>query len=192
MTIFEQYVQAMNDLVALFAAFRSRKEAPILKTFLEFKLDPQNSMEFFQTIRSMSDPEICAMLELPLPGMVRMMCPHLSADDAYSLSVALHQLTQELRKVTDQGEAGALALAQIAGQMGGAVLASDARWLDGTANDINPDQVALLVLDSRRRNIYVQGLTADEGSMGRVVDAVDTATRAASNLIYAYLQTNNL
>ncbi|HEX5139737.1 MAG TPA: hypothetical protein VFX19_02230, partial [Dehalococcoidia bacterium] len=163
-----------------------------LKTFLEFKLDPQNSMEFFQTIRSMSDPEICAMLELPLPGMVRMMCPHLSADDAYSLSVALHQLTQELRKVTDQGEAGALALAQIAGQMGGAVLASDARWLDGSSNDINPDQVALLVLDSRRRNIYVQGLTADEGSMGRVVDAVDTATRAASNLIYAYLQTNNL
>jgi hypothetical protein len=192
MTIFEQYVQAMNDLVALFAAFRSRKEAPILKTFLEFKLDHQNSMEFFQTIRSLSDPELCAMLDLPLPGMVRMMCPHLGVDDAYSLSVAIHQLTQELRKVTDQGEAGALALAQIAGQMGGAVLASDARWLDGAVNEINPDQVALLVLDSRRRNIYVQGLTADEGSMGRVVDAVDTATRAASNLIYAYLQTNDL
>ena len=37
-----------------------------------------------------------------------------------------------------------------------------------------------------------KGLTADEASMGQVIDMIDTATRAASNLIYAYLQTNNL
>ena len=41
--------------------------------------------------------------------------------------MAIHHLTQDLRKVTDHGEAGALALAQMAGQVGGAVIASDAK-----------------------------------------------------------------
>ena len=50
----------------------------------------------------------------------------------------------------------------------------------------------MLVLDSKRRSIYVQGLTADESAMGQVVDAIDSATRAASNLIFAYLQTHDL
>ena len=39
MSIFEQYVSAMNDLAGLFTAFRNRSTAPILKSFLEFRLD---------------------------------------------------------------------------------------------------------------------------------------------------------
>ena len=49
----------------------------------------------------------------------------------------------------------------------------------------------MLVLDSKQRAVLVQGLTADESAMGQVVDAIDTATRAASNLIYAYLELSN-
>ena len=191
MTIFEQYVQAMSDLAGLFLAFRNRDQAPIMKTFLEFRLDSSRALDFFEAVRTVSDPEILAALDLPHPALVSSTCPHLHAEDAYSVSVAIHHLLQDLRKATDQGEAGALALAQMAGQVGGAVLASDTKWLDG-GGDLTPDQVALLVLDSKRRNIYVQGLTADEGAMGSVVNAVDTATRAASNLIFAYLQTKDL
>jgi hypothetical protein len=124
--------------------------------------------------------------------MVEMQCPHLNKEDAYSVSVAFHHLMQDLRKVTDQGELAALALAQFAGQSGAAVLANDARWLQDAGSHITPDQVAMLVLDSKRRSIYVQGLTAEEGAMGEVVDAIDTVTRAASNLIFAYLQVNDL
>jgi hypothetical protein len=192
MTIFEQYVQAMSDLAGLFEAFRLRNEAPILKTFMEYRIDPPRALDFFATVRNTSDPEICGMLELPLPAYVRALHPHLDQDDAYSVSVAIHHLMLDLRKATDQGEAGALALAEMAGQIGGAIIAPDAKWLNGSANGLTPDQVAMLVLDSRRRSFYVQGLTADEGSMGRVVDAIDTATRAASNLIFAYLQTHDL
>ncbi len=191
MTIFEQYVHSMSDLAGLFVAFRNRDQAPIMKTFLEFRLDASQALDFFEAIRTVSDPEILALLDLPHPALVSSTCPHLDAEDAYSVSVAIHHLLQDLRKATDQGEAGALALAQMAGQVGGAVLASDTKWLDG-GGDLTPDQVALLVLDSKRRNIYVQGLTADEGAMGSVVNAVDTATRAASNLIFAYLQTKDL
>jgi hypothetical protein len=123
---------------------------------------------------------------------VEALCPHLNEEDAYSTAVAIYQLVQDLRKSTDQGSAAAMALAQFAGQSAGAIIASDAKWLNGAAHDLSPDQVALLILDNRRRAIMVQGLTADESSMGQVVAAIDTATHAASNLIYAYLQTRNL
>jgi hypothetical protein len=192
MTIFEQYIQSMTDLAGLFNAFRSRGTAPILKSFLEFRLDAANAMSFFEVVRSASDPELCSLLGLPMPFEVAWRCPDLDKEDARSLAIAVHHLVQDLRKATDQGNDAALALAQFAGQAAGSVIASDASWLEGSASDLTPDQVAMLVLDSRRRSVYVQGLTADEGSMGQVVDAVDTATRAASNLIYAYLQANGL
>jgi hypothetical protein len=191
MTIFEQYVLAMTDLAGLFLAFSRRQEAPILRTFLEFRLDASTSMEFFDAIRSVNQMQLSAALDLPLPHEVEAACPHLDKDEAYSVSVALHHLDQDLRKVTDHGDAGALALAQMSSQIGGAVIASDARWIDGAAR-LTPDQVAMLVLDSEHRNLYVQGLTADEGAMAQVVDTIDSATRAASNLVFAYLQTHNL
>ena len=192
MTIFEQYVLAMSDLAGLFRAFSKRHEAPILRSFLEFRLDAATSMGFFEAVRSVSQAQLCAALDLPLPQQVEVACPHLSKEEAYSLSVAIHHLDQDLRKVTDHGESGALALAQMAGQIGGAVIAADASWLNGSASRMTPDQVAMLVLDSKHRNLYVQGLTADEGAMAQVVDTIDAATRAASNLVFAYLETHDL
>jgi hypothetical protein len=47
--------------------------------------------------------------------------------------------------------------------------------------------VASLVLDERRRQLMVQAVSVDEHRLGEVVDAIDCMTRAASNLIYAYL-----
>lgn len=189
MTILEQYVQSMNDLAGLFAAFQHRAERPIIQSFLEYRLDAQSATGFFETIRSLSDVEILRTLGLPLPGEAAN--AQMTREDGYQLAVAVYHLTQDLRKATQQGEVAALALAQLVGTSG-AVLANDATWLNGEASGLSPDQVAMIVLDSKRRGIYVQGLTADEGAMGQVVDAVDTVTRAASNLIYAYLQAHDL
>lgn len=192
MTIFEQYVKSMNDLAALFAALLSREKAPIMKTFMEFKLDASSALNFYQAIESSTDFELCRLLNLPLPREVQDVCPHLDQEDAYSLSISIHQLLQELRKATDMSGPGALALAQISGQVEKAVMAGDVQWLNGSASGLTPDQVALLIMDPRTRSVYVQGLTADENAMGRVVDAIDTVTRASSNLIFSYLQTNDL
>mgnify|MGYP001374167208 CR=1 FL=1 len=93
---------------------------------------------------------------------------------------------------TTENEGAALALADAATQAAGALIASDAAWLNGTGRGLTPDQVAMFVLDPQRRSLVVQGLTADEGAMARVVAAIDTATRASSNLLFAYLQTKNL
>ena len=193
MTIFEQYVQAMNDLAGLFVAIRNKDNAPILKSFMEFRLDARNAAAFFDAVQSVTDVELCTALDLPLPGQVRYLYPNLNEKDSYDTAVAIYQLVQDLRKATSQGNEAAIALAQLAGQSGAAVLASDASWLNNDASrKLTPDQVALLVLDSRRRSVYVQGISAEEGAMGQVVDAIDTVTRAASNMIYAYLQTNDL
>ncbi|HXH20726.1 MAG TPA: hypothetical protein VNN10_01765 [Dehalococcoidia bacterium] len=191
MQIFEQYVLAMSDLVALFTALMNRDKAPIMKTFMEFRLDHSNAMEFFEAVQAVSDFDLCRALGLPLPAEVPSACPHLDKEDAYQLSVSIHHLVQDLRRTTEKGGAAALALAQVAGQLGGAVISPDTSWLEG-ARRLPPDQVALLVLDGRRRSIHVQAVSADEDVMGRVVDAIDSVTRASSNLIYSYLQTNDL
>jgi hypothetical protein len=189
MTILEQYVQAMSDLAGLFLAFRNREQAPIMKSFFEFKLDAAKAIDFFQSIRDMGDYQLCASLGLPLPFQIEAECSHLDEKEVYEVGVAIHHLVKDLRKATDQSNA--LALAQFA-DSAGAVIANKADWLPEAGNGMTPDQVALLVLDNKRRSIVVQSLSADEASMAQVIDAIDTVTRAGSNLIYAYLQSHDL
>ena len=49
-TIFEQYLLSLTDLVGLFAAFGRRQTAPIVKTFLEFRLDAASVAEFYRGV----------------------------------------------------------------------------------------------------------------------------------------------
>jgi hypothetical protein len=142
-------------------------------------------------VQAVSDVELCQVLGLPLPNEVGSACAHLSEEDAYQVSISIYHLVRDLKKATDQGGPAALALAQVAGQIGGAVISADTSWIEG-ARKMPPDQVAMLALDGRRRSIFVQGVSAEEDVMAKVVDAVDTVTRASSNLIFSYLQTNNL
>lgn len=188
MTIFEQYVLAMSDLAGLFHAFRNREHAPIVKSFMEFKLDQANALEFFESVQEMGDYQLCATLGLPLPFQIEAQCPHLDAKESYEVGVAIHHLLQDLRRATDKESA--VYLAQFA-SAGGGVIASNADFLP-EQHGVTPDQVALLVLDSKRRSLMVQGLTAEEGPMAQVIDAIDTVTRAGSNLIFAYLQSHDL
>ena len=162
-----------------------------MKTFMEFRLDEAKAVQFVQGIQALNEVDLCRGLGLPLPNEVAESCRHLDEEDQYQLAVSIYHLVKDLRKATDQGGEGALALAQMAGQMGGAVIAADTAWMDG-AHQTTPDQVALLMLDGRRRSIHVQGISAEEHVMAQVVDAIDTVTRASSNLIFSYLQVNNL
>jgi hypothetical protein len=192
MQIFEQYVLAMSDLAALHAALMNRHRAPIMKTFMEYRLSVPNAIAFFEGIQSLTDVELCRSLGLPLPVEVDSVCTHLDQEDRYQLAVSIYHLVKDLRRVTEQGGEGALLLAQVAGQLGGAVIAADTSWMDGGGPPVSPDQVAMLVLDGRARSIHVQGISAEEGVMARVIDTIDAVTRASSNLIYSYLQTNDL
>ncbi len=191
-TIFQQYIQAMTDLAGLFTALRERSQAPILKSFSEFRLDANNAVAFYEAVQSVNDLQLCAALELPAPVQVAEACPHLDEVEAYQVAVAIYHLVQDLRKATDRGGPAAEALAQLNQNLGSALISENARWMTGVGPGLSPDQVAMLVLDARKQAFTVQGLSADERVMEHVVDAITTVTRASSNLIFAYLQTNNL
>jgi hypothetical protein len=191
MQIFEQYVLAMSDLAGLFFALGERAKAPIVKTFTEFRLDEARALQFYHAVQSVNEIDLCRALGLPLPNEVGDTCAHLDDEDQYQLAVSIYHLMKDLKKVTEQGGEGALALAQVAGQMRGAIVSADTAWVDG-AQQTTPDQVAMLILDGRRRSIHVQAISAEEHVMAQVVDAIDSVTRASSNLIYSYLQVNNL
>ncbi len=192
MTIFEQYAGAMNDLAGLFLALRNRAQAPVLRSFMEFRLDPVKALAFFDAVQSVNDVELLKALDLPQPGEVASRCAHLPRAEVDQVVIALYHLLQDLRRATDRGSEAALALAQLSSTIDGGLIAADSQWLNGAAAHLTPDQVALLVMNARQRSIHVHGLTADENAMGQVVGAIDTATRAMSNLIFAYLQTNDL
>jgi hypothetical protein len=192
MTIFEQYVLAVTDLAALFSALRNRERAPILRSFLDFRLEPAAALEFFAGVQEASNAELLGAIGLPHPAYIADLCPHLEAEDAAELGASLGDLVRDLRRATDKGAAGALLLAEVAGNMAGAVIAQDTSWLEGASTNLTPDQVAMFALDSCRRSLHVQGISAEERPLAEVIDAIDTVTRAASNLVYAYLQTNDL
>ncbi|MEX2245988.1 MAG: hypothetical protein WEC75_04810 [Dehalococcoidia bacterium] len=186
MHIMEQYVLAAGDLIGLWHALKARDSAPVMRTFLEFRLDRTAALAFFQEIASKADGELLAELALPQPEDVARRCPTLPKRDANDLTRALRQLTYDLRYATQTGETAALALAQMAGERrGGAALTNQSRWLDSVG--MRPDQVAAIALDERRRTVSVTAVTVDEKRLQNIVGHINAMTRAAQDLIYGVL-----
>ncbi len=185
MAIMEQFLLASGDLIGLCSALETRDEQPIVQSFLSFRLDGEASEAFFRGLVEAPDEELLAGWGLPLAERVSMRYPALEAAEARNLADALRSLVSDLR-TTAQRNGSALLLAELAGRVrSGAALTQQSSWLGGNA--LRPDQVASLVLDERRRQLVVHKVSVDEDQLGEVVDAIDCMTRAASNLIYAYL-----
>ncbi len=183
MAIMEQYLFASGDLIGLHHALKQRDRGPIVRSFLSFRLDGASSEAFFAELLDAPDDELLAALGLPAPADVATRLPALDAAETRELTVALTSLLNDLR-TTAQRSSSALLLGELSAQSGPA-LAAQASWLgNGT---MRPDQVASLVLNERRRQLVVHTVSVDEHRLGEVVDAIDCMTRAASNLIYAYL-----
>jgi hypothetical protein len=183
-TIMEQFLACGADLAGLCHALRERERAPIIRTFLAFRLDDVASRAFFGELREAQDDELLAAVGLPLPEQAAARYPALPAADARQLAVALGALLRDLRATGARIESAGL-LGELAGRVrGGPALTQRASWLDGS---LRPDLVASLVLDERGRRLVVQAVPVDEGRLAQVVDAIDCMTRASSNLIDAYL-----
>jgi hypothetical protein len=184
MAIIEQFLLASADLIGLVHAIRDRAQRPIVQSFLSFRLDAGASRSFFAGLE-MPDAELLDAIGLPPPELVSLRYPALPSPDAHRLALALQSLLRDLR-TTAQRSSSALLLSELAGRIGsGAALTDRPSWLAEGA--LRPDQVASLVLDERRRQLVLQAVPVDEQQLGEVVDAIDCMTRAASNLIYAYL-----
>ncbi|HZP55945.1 MAG TPA: hypothetical protein VFC53_00160 [Dehalococcoidia bacterium] len=186
MTVMEQYAQAAGDLIGLWHALKARGREPIMRTFLDFRLDRASALAFFREVASTPGPELLDALGLPRQEQIPERFASLSKSDARDLDRAVHQLLADLRKTVDMGEAGALALAQMAGERrAGAAMTHQSAWLDNVG--LRPDQVAAIALDERRHTVNVTAISVDERKLQNMVNAIDTMTRASQNLIYAVL-----
>jgi hypothetical protein len=186
MEIFNQYVLAAGDLIGLYFAIRDREERPILESFLQFDLNPAASQTFFTELAERSPKALLAGLGLPLPEDLTEYYPGMDRKEAKEVRKALEALLQNFERTRVRNAGGALALGQVAQEMkGGALLTNHAGWLRDQR--LNPNQVASLVLDYRRRSVAMNALTIDDSKLSEIVDAIDVMTRTVSDMIYAFL-----
>jgi hypothetical protein len=186
MSIMEQYVATASDLIGLYAALKQRGRDPIMRAFLDFKLDHASAIGFYREIANTPTPELLASLGLPMPEALAQRCPSLSKSDVKDLKRAMEQMLYDLAYTVNPGESAALALAQMAGESRvGPALANQSLWLDNVG--LRNDQVASFSLDERRRTVNVTAISVDEKKLENVISSINAMTRAAQNLIYAVL-----
>ena len=186
MNIMEQYVNAASDLIGLYAALKQRGKAPLMSTFMDFRLSRDSALAFFREIATTPADELLASLGLPMPDAIAQRCPSLSKGDVKDLKRAMEQMLYDLNYTVNPGESAALALAQMAGESRiGPHIANQSKWLDNVG--LRPDQVASMAIDPRRRTINITAVSVDEKKLEHVISNINAMTRAAQNLIYAVL-----
>lgn len=186
MSIMEQYVHAASDLIGLYYAVKQRGQQPVMRAFLDFALDRQTAMTFFQEMATTPQVEMLAALGLPHPDEIGQRWPGLSKGDAKDLKKAMVQMLGDLKRTGDMGETTALALAQAAGERrAGPAMVQQSAWLDNVG--LRPDQIASIAIDERRRTVNVSTISVDEKRLQGVVSVIDAMTNASRNLIYAVL-----
>lgn len=184
--VMEQYVNAASDLIGLWHALKQRGQRPVMSAFLEFELDRNAALAFFQEVASTPAPELLASIGAPDPHEVARKLPSLSRRDAKDYRRTVDQLVYDLQYTVQPGETAALALAQMAGEsLAGGALVAQSQWLDGVG--LQAHQVASMAIDSRRRTVNLTAISVDEKKLQHVVTQINAMTRAAENLVYAVL-----
>lgn len=185
MTVYEQFVHAASDLVALVAALRARSAAPIARTFLEFHLDAAGARRFFADVAALSGVEMLAALGLPAPGPSRPGRRGAERDVTRALQDAL----ADLRRLNDFRDLGERALVVASDHLrNGVTLAERTGWLAG--RELSPTQVASIAMDTRNGRLDIAALRVDEERLAQVVDGIDVMTRLTRNFIYAFVHTH--
>jgi hypothetical protein len=186
MNIMEQYVLAAGDMIGLYYALKHRGQRPVMRAFLDFKLDRATALSFFQEVAAKAPAELLEDLALPMPDAIAQRWPALSKSDARDLRRAMTQMLGDFRRTSEMGEGVAMALGQAAGERrGGASLIKQSTWLDGV--ELRPDQVASIGLDHRRRTINLTAISVDEARLQNIISAIGAMTNISSTLIYATL-----
>jgi hypothetical protein len=186
MQILEQYVQAAGDMIALYYALKHRGQQPMMRAMLDFKLDRDSAMTFFQEIASTPPDEVMRSLGLPMPDQLKTMCPSLSKSDERDLRLQMQQMLGDVKRISDMGEGVMLALAQASGETrGGAAIVKQSQWLDNLG--LKPNQVAAISIDEARRTVNLAAISVDEKRLVNIVSAIGAMTHVSSTLIYATL-----
>lgn len=186
MQILEQYVQAAGDMIGLYYALKHRGRQPMMRAMLDFKLDRETAMTFFQEVATAPTDDLLRGLGLPMPEQLKAQLPGLSKSDERDLRLNMTQMLGDVKRIGDMGEGVMLALGQATGERrGGAAIMKQSAWLDSVG--LQPHQVASLSLDEQRRTVNVAAISVDEKRLQSIISAIGAMTHISSTLIYATL-----
>jgi hypothetical protein len=185
MTIYEQFVQAAADLIALHRALRRRQVQPVAQSFLEFKLDGPAVRAFFTELSLEGPAAMLAAVNLPHPAALPPL-PGMDRRDRRDIERALRDAVRDFDELIRYQELGERALAVAAEHLrGGTTLADRTQWVAG--RPISPNQVASIALNAEGGRLDIAAVRVDEERMEEVVNGIDIFTRLSRNLIHAFL-----
>jgi hypothetical protein len=188
MRIVEEYLNASQELVALYIALRNRQATPVVRTFLEFELSPSSVGVFKALTEGRSNDALLRDLGFPTLADVESARAEIPKRDYKQMRAAITSVPcgiERVRKV----EAGAL-LGLHDGLRHSKTLAHQLDWMPDRS--MPPNQVALLVLERRSRRLLTHQLSIDEPQLEAFIGAIDQITQSARDLIWLYLHTEDV
>ena len=182
--IVEEYLDAVASLTALFTALRERRRTPVLASFMAYRLTPRSVAAFNRAILGRSPDQILRDLGLPTRTDIDAARDGLSNSDYRQLCAALASVVKGLQRATKAEQEAVLLLAD--GLERSSTLTNTLEWLAGRS--MNPDQVALMVLEEKRHRIATHALTINEKQIEQFTLAVGAISQASHDLIWLYLR----
>ncbi|MXX32987.1 MAG: hypothetical protein F4Y69_08615 [Chloroflexi bacterium] len=183
MRIVEEYLNAAQDLMALYVALRRRHEQPLLTTFTNFELNPASVAAFRILTSGRNSDDLLRDLQLPTLADVDAARGEIPRKDWRQFAGAVLAISNGIERVQKVDQGVLLELAD--GLKQSSALTHKMDWLPDRA--MNPDQVALVVLNQRRRVLMTHALAIHEPQLEVFIDAIDKITAAARDLIWLYL-----
>ena len=183
MRIVEEYLNAAQELMALYLAMRRRHEQPLLTTFMNFELNAPSVAAFRALTLGRSSTELLRDLQLPSFSDVQAARGEIRKQDYRAFAAATSAVTHGIERVQKVDQGVLLELAD--GLRASSTLTHKLDWLPERA--MNPDQVALVVVENRRRVVLTHVLAIHEPQLEVFIDAIDKITGAARDLIWLYL-----
>lgn len=185
MTVYEQFVLAASDLVALVHALRRRGSHPISQSFLAFTLAESTARSFFADLARDGAAGMLRSLDLPHPIALPTVAG-MGRTERRDLEKSLTAAVADLERLLYYRDLGERALSIASEHLRGATaLADRTQWLAGRT--MNAGQVASIALDHAHGRLDIATLRVDEERLEEVVDGVDLFTRLSRNLIHAFL-----
>ena len=183
MRIVEEYLNAAQDLMGLYVALRRRHEQPLLTTFTNFELNAPSVAAFRILTSGRSADDLLRDLQLPTLADVDAARGEIPRKDWRQFAGAVLTISNGIERVQKVDQGVLLELAD--GLKQSSALTHKMDWLPDRA--MNPDQVALVVLNQRRRVLLTHALAIHEPQLEVFIDAIDKVTAAARDLIWLYL-----
>jgi hypothetical protein len=183
MRIVEEYLAAAEEFMGLYMALRGRAVQPVVRSFMHFRLNPASLTAFLNLTQGRDADWILRDLGLPTISDVESARRDIPKRQYKQFRAAVTAVAGGLNRVAKVEHGALLHLSE--GLRDSRALADHVDWLP--ERSMNPDQVALLVLDQRRRTMATHALAINEPQLERFIDALGAITGAGRDMIWLYL-----